>query len=122
VTDEQILRFLQTHIRSVWALELMLLLARDRSQAWRPGDLVREMRSSPVAVGEALRDLEKAGLAAADADGRFRYCPASPELDELASGIAQAYSVKPAAIVKAIATASDDKLRLFADAFRLKDQ
>jgi hypothetical protein len=122
VTEEQILAFLRAHIRSLWALELLLLLARDRGKAWQPSDLVREMRSSPVAVGEALRNLQSAGLAASDADNRYRYSPASAELDALASGIAQAYSVRPSAVVKAIVTAPDDKLRIFADAFRLKDQ
>jgi len=122
VTDEQILAFLRAHIRSLWALELLLLLARDRGKAWLPSDLVREMRSSAVAVDEALRNLQSAGLAAADADNRYRYSPASAELDALASGIAQAYAARPSAVVKAIVRAPDDKLRIFADAFRLKDQ
>jgi hypothetical protein len=122
VTDEQIFAFLRTHIRSVWALELMLLLARDRSRAWHPNDLVREMRSSSVAIGEALRDLQGAGLVAPDSDNRYRYNPASSELDTLATGIGQLYSTRPTTVVKAIVTAPEDKLRIFADAFKLKDQ
>jgi hypothetical protein len=122
VIDERVFAFLRAHIRSLWALELLLLLARDRARTWHPGDLVREMRSSPVAVDEALRNLQDAGLAAADADSRYRYGPASPELDALAHGIAQAYAERPTAVVRAIVTAPEDKLRIFADAFRLKDQ
>jgi hypothetical protein len=122
VTDEQILAFLRANIRSLWTLELLLLLARERGKAWLPSDLVREMRSSAVAVDEALRNLQRVGLVAADTDNRYRYAPASPELDELASGIAHAYATRPTAVVKAIVTAPDDKLRIFADAFRLKDQ
>jgi DNA-binding IclR family transcriptional regulator len=122
VTDEQILAFLRANIRSLWALELLLLLARERGKAWLPSDLVREMRSSAVAVDEALRNLQRVGLVAADTDNRYRYAPASAELDALASGIAQAYATRPTAVVKAIVTAPDDKLRIFADAFRLKDQ
>jgi hypothetical protein len=80
------------------------------------------MRSSAVAVDEALRNLQRVGLVAADTDNRYRYAPASAELDALASGIAQAYATRPTAVVKAIVTAPDDKLRIFADAFRLKDQ
>jgi hypothetical protein len=100
----------------------MRLLARDRDRAWHPNELVREMRSSAVAVGEALRDLQKAGLAASDADNLYRYSPASPELEALARGVEQMYSARPTAVVKAIVTAPDDKLRIFADAFKLKDQ
>jgi DNA-binding IclR family transcriptional regulator len=122
VTDEQILAFLRANIRSLWTLELLLLLARERGKAWLPSDLVREMRSSAVAVDEALRNLQRVGLVAADTDNRYRYAPASAELDALASGIAQAYARRPTAVVKAIVTAPDDKLRIFADAFRLKDQ
>jgi hypothetical protein len=122
VIDERVLAFLRAHIRSVWALELLLLLARDRARAWHSHDLVREMRSSTVAVDEALRNLKSAGLAAVDADNRYRYSPASPEVDALATGIAQAYAVRPSAVVNAIITAPDDKLRIFADSFRLKDR
>jgi hypothetical protein len=122
VIDERVLAFLRAHIRSVWALELLLLLARDRARAWHPHDLVREMRSSPVAVDEALRNLQSAGLAAVDADNRCRYSPASPDLDALANGIEKAYAARPTMVVRAIVTAPDDKLRIFADAFRLKDK
>jgi hypothetical protein len=122
VTDEQIVAFLRAHIRSVWALELMLLLARERGRTWHPNELVREMRSSSVAVAEALRNLQSAGLAAPDADNRYRYSPASAELDQLAREVEQAYATRPTAVVKAIVTAPDDKLRIFADAFKLKDR
>jgi hypothetical protein len=122
VTDEQIFAFLRTHIRSVWALELMLFLARDRGRTWHPNELVREMRSSSVAVSEALRNLQGAGLTAPDADNRYRYSPVSPEVDALARGVEQIYSARPTAVVKAIVAAPDDKLRIFADAFKLKDK
>jgi hypothetical protein len=122
VTDEQIFAFLRTHIRSVWALELLLFLARDRGKGWHASELVREMRSSSVAVTEALRNLQGAGLAAPDPDNRYRFSPASAELDSLARGVEQAYATRPTAVVKAIVTAPDDKLRIFADAFKLKDK
>jgi hypothetical protein len=122
VTDEQIFAFLRTHIRSVWALELLLFLARDRDRGWHASELVREMRSSAVAVTEALRNLQGAGLTALDGDNRYRFSPASPEIEALARGVEQAYAVRPTAVVKAIVTAPDDKLRIFADAFKLKDK
>src|SRR5262245_65447797 len=93
VTDEQIVEFLRTHIRSVWALELLLLFARDASRAWQPDDLVRAMHSSRVVVSEALRDLQRAGLLASDADQRHRSSPSSRQLDALVTGIQPASAI-----------------------------
>jgi hypothetical protein len=121
VTEEQVVAFVRERIRSVWALELLLLLARDRTKTWRTNNLVREMRSSPVAVEEALRNLTSIGLAVRDSDGHCQFQATSPELGELVSALEVTYAAKPVAIVKAIGALPHDKLRIFADAFKLKE-
>jgi hypothetical protein len=121
VKEEQVVAFVGERIRSVWALELLLLLARDRTKSWHTNDLVREMRSSPLAVEEALRNLTVIGLAAIDSDGSCRFRATSEDLEELASAIQITYAAKPVAIVKAIVTLPHDKLRILADAFKLKE-
>jgi hypothetical protein len=120
VTDDDIFAFVRASVRSVWALELLLLLRRDPGRAWSPDELVRELRGSPAIVAEELAGLQRAGLVAAEPDGRFRYGPQAPRLDELAAGVQRMYAAKPMAIVKAIMAAPNDKLRIFSDAFRLK--
>lgn len=117
--SEDVLRFIRTTIRSVWALELLLLLRRDPARAWTVKALIRELRGSAGIVAGAMTELEAAGLVAA-ADGAFRYQPASPELDALVAATAAAYTEYPVAVTQAIFTAPSDKIRLFADAFRIK--
>ncbi len=51
LTDEELLKFIGAHIKSVWAVEQMLVLTRDPVRAWELGELVRETRSSRTAVG-----------------------------------------------------------------------
>lgn len=119
--SEDVLRFIRTSIRSVWALELLLLLRRDAARSWNVAALIRELRGSAGIVAGAMTELQAAGLVAS-ADDAFLYQPASPELDALVAATAAAYAEYPVAVTQAIFTAPSDKIRLFADAFRIKQQ
>ncbi len=122
LTEDEVLTFVQKSIKSVWALEMLLLLRRERQRAWRTGDLVRELRSSDSAVGEAIASLRGAGFISAEASDTYRYEPASAQLDEIAARVEGIYAEKPLAVAKVIMSAPNEKLRIFADAFKLKDQ
>ena len=119
--EEDVLGFIAATITSVWALEVLLLLRRDPSRAWTSGELVHELRGSSVAVDESLATLRSAGLAAADAEGRVRFAPASAQLETFVAEAALLYAEKPDSVIRAIAAGSNKKLRLFADAFRFKE-
>jgi DNA-binding GntR family transcriptional regulator len=108
-------------MRSLWTLELLLLLAGDRDRDWSIEELVREMRSSAIAVREAVKDLQGAGLLGQESE-RYRFAPVSPDLEELAGHIRSAYAARPTAVVRAIFSAPEDKLRIFADAFRFRKE
>lgn len=118
--DDDLLEFIQSSIRSVWTLEVLLLLRRERERAWSAEDLVRELRASDVVVGENLGLLEAAGLAAPAGNGLWRYAPASALFDGLAGRLAAVYREKPVTVVKAIVTSPNEKLQTFADAFKLR--
>jgi hypothetical protein len=120
VLSEQLLRFIQASIKSVWAVEVLLLLRRDAARSWRVEDLTRELRSSLLIVADALMSFKALGLVDEDAERLYRYRPATPELDDLVSELAKAYAEAPVAVTETIFSAPDRKLRLFADAFRLK--
>jgi hypothetical protein len=120
VTEENLIAFIRTHVTSVGALELLLLLRRERDRDRDAADLVRELRSSPAVVADALGALKKAGLVRESADGRHRYAPSTAELEAAAAGVQELYAVKPLAVVKAIVTAPNEKLRIFSDAFKFK--
>ncbi|HEY1962214.1 MAG TPA: hypothetical protein VGG69_07345 [Rhizomicrobium sp.] len=119
--EEDVLAFVSATVKSIWALELLLLMYRERNRAWQMDDLVRELRASTVVGREALASLAAAGLIAADEDGCFCYRPASEQLDSFVGAARSLYLAKPLAVINAIATAPNEKLRIFADAFRLKE-
>lgn len=121
MTEEETLRFVSATVKSIWALELLLLMRRQRERAWKTEQLVIELRASTVVVREALGSLIGAGLAAAGEGGLFRYRPASDQLDDFVESTQALYVSKPLSIINAIAAAPNEKLRIFADAFRLKE-
>lgn len=121
VQENDILGFVSATIKSIWALELLLLMQRTAGRSWTADDLVRELRASTLVVGEALDGLKNAGLVAADDAHLFCYRPASEHLAAFVQGVQALYRAKPLSVINAIATAPNEKLRIFADAFRLKD-
>ncbi len=110
--------FVREHFRSVWAVELLLLLKRDPERCWAPADLVRELRASTSLVADNLRRLETSGLAAPE-EGCFRYAPANPVLDSLCVQLEAAYRERPVAVINMIARPADP-LQSLADAFKFK--
>jgi hypothetical protein len=120
LTDEDVFGYVQSAIPSVWALEALRVLHQRRDRAWRAADLVSELRSSAAAIEPAIAALEAAGLIAAEND-TYRFRPASETVSEFADRALALYAVRPAWVIRAIMTAPTDKLRIFANAFRLKD-
>jgi hypothetical protein len=120
VTDQDLLSFVSASIRSVWALELLLFLKRNSTQSWDADSLILELRSSSVVIAEALASLEAAGLIRNNGT-TYRYDAASPKLDEIVAGLEHLYAEKPLSVVKAIVSRPSEQLRIFSDAFKLKD-
>jgi hypothetical protein len=120
VTDEALLQFIEAHIKSVWAIEQLLVLTREPVRPWEIGELVRETRSSPTAVQEALRNLKDAGLADHTLDGKYRFAPKSDGLRGEVQDLLKAYVERPRFVIRAIFAEPKDNLRIFADAFKLK--
>lgn len=115
-----ILDFVRDSFPSVWALELMMFLQEDPQRSWSADDLEFELRGSPVIVELSLASLTDAGIVAAGADKRFRYQPASDEVDRLARATANLYRKKPDAVRRVILSSSTTKFQTLADAFKLK--
>ena len=109
--------FVREHMRSVWAVEVLLLLRREGGRCWTAEQLVHELRASAGLVATNLATFEAAGLAVRDEDGRWCYRPASPALDGLAAALEQAYRERPVAIINLIAT-PPDPIQGLADAFK----
>jgi hypothetical protein len=108
--------FVREQLRSVWAVELLLMLRREPSRAWTAPQLVAELRASANLVEDNLAAFERSGLAVNDGAGSWRYSPANPVLDQLAARLDAAYRERPVAIINLIAR--PDPVQGLADAFK----
>jgi hypothetical protein len=122
VSDERTFAFIRTALKSVWDLELLLLLHRDTETAWTREKIVRDLRGSDGVVSVALQSLRAARLIGEVAPNTYRYEPANDELRGLVNSISQIYADRPMAVIKAITEGPNDKLRAFSDAFKLRGE
>ena len=106
---------------SVAALEMLVLMQRASGRPWHTDELVRELRSSTVAVDRALAILKAAELVRTREDNVHVFEPISPHLGAIATEVGRLYDVKPITLIKAVMTEHDEKLRIFSDAFKFKE-
>ena len=116
--DQELLQFITSSFRSVWALELLLLLKREQ-RLWRRAELVATMRASELVISKALASIVAAGLVSAEDEGVL-YMPVSPAVATLVERTESLYAARPDAVRRAIVSASVGGLTAFADAFRLR--
>lgn len=115
-----LLTFIRSSFRSVWSIELLLLLKQDPERCWTPGDLVAALRGSDSVVSQSIDALVSAGLVATAPGGEASYAPASPAIKALADEAVAYYAKRPDEVRRIIVTAGSDQLRAFSDAFRLR--
>ena len=120
VEDKEVLAFVNAALKSIWTLEVLLFLRREPGRARKVGELVTELRASTTVVEKATVALESVGLVIAEG-GTVRFEPASEQLVSYVDAVALLYRTKPVSVVKALAKTPDEKLRQFANSFRLRD-
>jgi hypothetical protein len=115
------------HVDSVMQLEVLLLLAGEGGQAprlWTAAELAQQLRVDAAWVEATLRGMAGRGLVAvtdtAAAAPQFRYEPRTPELAASVNELAAAYADRRVTVIGLIFAKPTDKLRSFADAFRLR--
>jgi len=116
--SDDLLRFIASSFRSVWALELLLILKRDR-RLWSHAELVATMRASELVVSKALDALVAAGLASVAGEGA-EYMPINDEVADCVDQLEKLYAIRPDAVRRAIVSASASGATAFADAFKLR--
>lgn len=116
--SDELFRFIGSSFRSVWALELLLLLKRE-PRPWSRDELISTLRASELVVNKALDELVAAGLISLDGDGA-RYMPVSDDIAKNVKQVEKVYSARPDAVRRAIVSASASGATAFADAFRLR--
>jgi hypothetical protein len=117
-SNDEVLRFIAASFPSVWALELLLALRRER-RLWKRDELVEELRASELVVSRALEGLVVAGLASIENEGAL-YLPVNADVDDYVSRSDELYRTRPNAVRRVIIAANTSSATAFADAFRLR--
>ena len=121
-------QFLADHVDSVMHLEVLLLLAGQAGKVWTASELAQQLRIDVAWVDAQLRALVAGGLASVDDAGPggagpgFRYAPRTAELGATVDELARAYADRRVTVIGLIFSKPVDKIRSFADAFRLRKE
>jgi hypothetical protein len=119
-SEDEISSFIRSSFRSVWSLELLLLLRRE-PRLWSHDELVGALRASDLVVSQGLEMLCIAGLVTVDEKGSGLYSP-TPGAAALVDGAAAFYARSPDAVRRLIVDRKVSGLTAFADAFRLRKE
>ena len=116
--SDDLFRFLGSSFRSVWALELLLLLKRDQ-RPWSRDELIASLRASELVVNKALEELLAAGLISIEGEHAV-YQPAGRGMSAAIDQVEKLYAARPDAVRRAIVSSASSGAAAFADAFRLR--
>jgi hypothetical protein len=122
--SDQFCQFLQVAVPAVEAAELLLVLRRESARAWTVADAVAALGAGVSLPQEAasryMDELHARGLVAIDAAKNVQYRPASDELAAHVATLEKVYRERPVTLIRVIYGLRDNKIRSFADAFRLR--
>jgi hypothetical protein len=117
-------QFIADHVDSVMQLEVLLLLAGQPGKVWTAPELAAQLRIDPAWVETQLRTMAAGGLVVAGEGGgqaaQFRFGPRTPELNAAVDELAHAYADRRVTVIGLIFAKPLDKIRSFADAFRIR--
>jgi len=119
-SNAEVADFVRGTFRSVWALELLILLRQNEQRKLTVAEMVAALRGSELVVAQSLDSLVAAGLVVVDEDGMAQYAPASNPAGALVEATESFYARSPNAVRRMIVAAARSGLSAFADAFRLR--
>lgn len=119
-SEQELAKFIRSTFRSVWALELALLMAGEAERGWTRNELVAALRASDLIVARSLDELTAAGVIVVDGDDRACFRPASEQIRRLLDDVGTLYARSPDKVRRIIVAAGTGGLTAFADAFRIR--
>lgn len=102
--------------------EFLLFLAQHADRAWLPEQVVEAMKPAVItasAVQECLAVYRSCRLVEGDFHAGFRFAPSTPQLRAAVDELAQAFNERPVTLIRTIYALSENKIRSFADSFKL---
>jgi hypothetical protein len=116
-------QFIADTIDSVAQLELLLLLRSEAGKQWTAEEAGKALYSAADVTALQMADLQqKRLLAPGTATGTFHYRPEPPDVARLVDRLADLYRQRRVAVITAVYTKPIDKIKSFADAFRLRKE
>ena len=118
--SKELKEFIREQIHSVVMLEVLLLLHRNQPRSFRAVETAAELGIEQEAAKEQLSALLAIELITqSEGEPMYWYHSSDPGLSTLVNELAQAYSRQRIPVLSLILTKRPDRIRLFAEAFRL---
>lgn len=118
---KEIQEFLIENIESVGQLEVLARILKDPKKTWTAEDLRSTLHSSHQAIEQHLKRLIKIGAVSYDSqNGEYLYRPIDDRLNRILTALNSAYTTFPARVIEIVYNKSDQVLRDFVDAFKLR--
>ena len=122
----RVVAFLTQEIESVVQLEVLLLLQSRCDRDWSAEEAGRELRVDAAWARGQMEYLCSRGLLAvqesSDSKRRYRYAPATAELEATILELAGLYSHRRVTVISLVYSKPLDPVRRLADAFRIRKE
>ncbi len=116
---EEVRTLVATHIQSVEQLEVLLLLHAQQGRAWTAAEVAAELRIDAMSAASRLEDLSARGFLD-HAGGTYTFHSIDSAMSRAVTALAEAYRDRRVSLINLIFSKPVDKVRLFADAFKLR--
>jgi hypothetical protein len=96
--SQEVKSLLRERIASREQLEILLLVRREPLQSWTPKDVGLRLNMTPAQAGRALEHLCRGSLVdvrVGQRELRFRYSPATPDLERAVTELERVYGERP---------------------------
>ena len=122
-----VLNFVAENIRSVAQLETLLLLRAENCRQWSASEVSRALYTTAGMSAAHLAEFEAQGLVTSSSsadNGQQHYCyrPRTAHLERLVNLLADMYQQRRVSVITLIYCEPTDRVRSFADAFRLRKE
>lgn len=114
--------FIADYIESLVELEALLLLFTHRDRVWTSSEIARELRIDRSWPQSELQGLCTRGIlrCTPGAETTYQFAPRDPAMEQVVAHLAAAYADRRVTIIGLIFSKPVDKLKTFADAFRIR--
>ena len=118
--SESLKRFLREEIQTVFRLEVLLLLYRNRPRGFTAADVANELGFDSDLAQQQLTKLANLELVESNPEEHtFKYGPVNAAHGSMIDQLAASYSRQRVPILSVILAERPDRTRLFSEAFRM---